>query len=321
MSRAKKLVPISLILIMLALSAALAKDASAPVPNRTTVGEFALKVVRMAEDNPAVRDALTADQAIARLKAAGLRLKGSADDPLTEGDRSAFALAVVGIPIYVYLPKFYTDVVGIDITALGTILASVRIFDAITDPPMGHISDRTVSRFGRRRPYIAVGAVFVALFIFLLFNPPEGSPSFETVWFGTCIYALFLFWTVVTVPYESLGPEITFDYNERNALFALRDGLLIAGTLAGFFPAVRNAKLEKAHVIKEVRATFSAGPGMAKHRPSSVTAIRNLFLAGDWTDSGWPSTMEGAVRSGYLAAEAVTAAAGAPRRFLLPDIG
>jgi GPH family glycoside/pentoside/hexuronide:cation symporter len=144
----------------------------------------------------------------------------------------AFALAVVGIPIYVYLPKFYTDVVGIEITALGTILASVRIFDAITDPPMGYLSDRTVSRFGRRRPFIAVGAVFVALFIYLLFNPPEGSPFFETVWFGTCIYALFLFWTVVTVPYESLGPEITFDYNERNALFGLRDGLLIAGTLA-----------------------------------------------------------------------------------------
>jgi GPH family glycoside/pentoside/hexuronide:cation symporter len=144
----------------------------------------------------------------------------------------AFALAVVGIPIYVYLPKFYTDVVGIEITALGYILASVRIFDAVTDPPMGYISDRTVSSFGRRRPYIAVGAVFVALFIYLLFHPPQASPLFETVWFGICIYALFFFWTVVTVPYESLGPEITFDYNARNALFGLRDGLLIAGTLA-----------------------------------------------------------------------------------------
>jgi GPH family glycoside/pentoside/hexuronide:cation symporter len=144
----------------------------------------------------------------------------------------AFALAVVGIPVYVYLPKFYTDVVGIEITALGYILAGVRIFDAVTDPPMGYITDRTVSRFGRRRPYIAAGAVFVALFIYLLFNPLQASPLFETVWFGVCIYALFLFWTVVTVPYESLGPEITFDYNERNALFGLRDGLLIAGTLA-----------------------------------------------------------------------------------------
>lgn len=144
----------------------------------------------------------------------------------------AFALAVVGIPVYVYLPKFYTDVVGVDIAALGTILASVRVFDALTDPAMGYLSDRTETRFGRRRPYIAVGALFVALFIYLLFTPPQGSPLFETVWFGVCIYALFLFWTVVAVPYESLGPEITFDYNERNTLFGLRDGLLIAGTLA-----------------------------------------------------------------------------------------
>jgi GPH family glycoside/pentoside/hexuronide:cation symporter len=144
----------------------------------------------------------------------------------------AFALAVVGIPVYVYLPKFYTDVVGIEITALGYLLASVRIFDAVTDPAMGYLSDRSATRFGRRRPYIAVGSIFVALCIYLLFHPPQASPLFETVWFGVGIYALFFFWTVVTVPYESLGPEITYDHHERNALFGLRDGLLIGGTLA-----------------------------------------------------------------------------------------
>jgi squalene-associated FAD-dependent desaturase len=89
--------------------------------------------------------------------------------------------------------------------------------------------------------------------------------------------------------------------------------------LAEFFPAVRQASLEKSHVVKEIRATFSARPGLEAHRPVSRTAIPNLFLAGDWTRSGWPATMEGAVRSGYLAAEAVSAAAGAPRKFLLPD--
>lgn len=86
--------------------------------------------------------------------------------------------------------------------------------------------------------------------------------------------------------------------------------------LAEFFPAVKQAKLEKAHVVKEVRATFSAKPGLEEHRPVSRTSLRNLFLAGDWTRSGWPATMEGAVRSGYLAAEAVTAEAGNPRPFL-----
>ncbi len=90
--------------------------------------------------------------------------------------------------------------------------------------------------------------------------------------------------------------------------------------LAEFFPLVREAKLEKAHVVKEVRATFSAGPGLESTRPVSQTPLENLFLAGDWTSSGWPATMEGAVRSGYLAAEAVTRRFGTPERFLLPDI-
>jgi squalene-associated FAD-dependent desaturase len=90
--------------------------------------------------------------------------------------------------------------------------------------------------------------------------------------------------------------------------------------LAEFLPRVRQARLEKAHVIKELRATFSAAPGTEALRPSANTSRPDLFLAGDWTRSGWPATMEGAVRSGYLAAEAVAAAACRPARFLLPDI-
>ena len=144
----------------------------------------------------------------------------------------AFALAVVGIPVYVYIPKFYTDVVGINITVLGYLMFSVRIFDAVTDPAIGYISDRTRMNFGRRRPYIAAGSILVAAAVFLLFNPPAVSETMETVWFGVTIYILFLFWTMVVVPFESLGPEITFDYHERTSLFGLRDGFLIAGTLA-----------------------------------------------------------------------------------------
>jgi zeta-carotene desaturase len=90
--------------------------------------------------------------------------------------------------------------------------------------------------------------------------------------------------------------------------------------LAEFFQAAREAKLEKAHVVKEVRATFSAAPGLESLRPETRTDVHGLFLAGDWTRSGWPATMEGAVRSGYIAAEAVTESAGHPKRFLLPDI-
>jgi len=90
--------------------------------------------------------------------------------------------------------------------------------------------------------------------------------------------------------------------------------------LKEFLPEAGAAKLVKAHVVKEVRATFAARPGLESLRPLTETRIKNLFLAGDWTRTGWPATMEGAVRSGYRAAEAVSRAAGAPRRFVLPDV-
>lgn len=91
--------------------------------------------------------------------------------------------------------------------------------------------------------------------------------------------------------------------------------------LQDFFPIVKEAKLERAHVVKEVRATFSATPEVEAVRPLNKTSIPNLFLTGDWTKSGWPSTMEGAVRSGYLAAEAVTEALGNKQRFLIRNPG
>ncbi len=87
--------------------------------------------------------------------------------------------------------------------------------------------------------------------------------------------------------------------------------------LALFFPAVREAKLLKGVVTKEVRATFAVPPGLNGYRPAARTAWPGLFLAGDWTDTGWPATMEGAARSGFLAAEAVV---GEPGRFLVEDL-
>ncbi len=144
----------------------------------------------------------------------------------------AFALAVVGIPVYVYIPKFYTDVVGVHITALGAILLVVRLFDAVTDPAIGLVSDRLRTPMGRRRPLIAAGAVLTVGAILLLFNPPAGmGENAATIWFMILIFLLFLFWTVVIVPYEALGPELTYDYDERTSLFSMRDGALIAGTL------------------------------------------------------------------------------------------
>ncbi|HVW22398.1 MAG TPA: hydroxysqualene dehydroxylase HpnE [Opitutaceae bacterium] len=90
--------------------------------------------------------------------------------------------------------------------------------------------------------------------------------------------------------------------------------------LGEFFPAAREARLLKSAFVKEVRATFGVPPGIDAARPGPASPWPNCWLAGDWTGTGWPSTMESAARSGHRAAEAVCSRLGAPRAFLEPDL-
>ena len=90
--------------------------------------------------------------------------------------------------------------------------------------------------------------------------------------------------------------------------------------LGEFFPLVKEAKLEKVALVKEVRATFGVPPGIDAARPSAISPWPHLFLAGDWVRTGWPSTMESGARSGHLAAEAVCAAAGEAIEILVGDL-
>lgn len=91
--------------------------------------------------------------------------------------------------------------------------------------------------------------------------------------------------------------------------------------LGEVLPATKTAQLLKGTVVKEVSATFSPEPGVDRFRPGAAeSGIRKLFLAGDWTSTGWPATMEGAVRSGYLAAESLLTEFGQPRKYLRADL-
>lgn len=94
----------------------------------------------------------------------------------------------------------------------------------------------------------------------------------------------------------------------------------VVDELGRYFPAVAHSRLLRWQLVSEQAAVFSARPGVDALRPAQRTAVSNLALAGDWTATGWPSTMEGAVRSGYLAAEAILAHLGRPERVLVDDL-
>ncbi len=107
----------------------------------------------------------------------------------------------------------------------------------------------------------------------------------------------------------------TFAALDRNDAIALA-----LSELSEYFPAIASAKLEKAALVKEVRATFGVPPGIDGARPNSASPWPNCFLAGDWIATGWPSTMESAARSGHLAAEAICESTGDMRKILNPDL-
>jgi zeta-carotene desaturase len=147
------------------------------------------------------------------------------------------------------------------------------------------------------------------------------------LWFDRSVtqlpHATLLDRTIQWMFNKSGGRYLQLVVSASRSLLEMPRGEVIAlavRELMEFFPRIKDATIEKAHVVKEVRATFSAQAGLEQLRPLSATRFPNLFLAGDWTRSGWPATMEGAVRSGYLAAEAAACAAGQPEKFLLPDI-
>lgn len=146
----------------------------------------------------------------------------------------SFAGAAMAIPIAVHMPKFYSDVVLAPLGAVALAIALARSLDALTDPLMGWLSDRTRTRWGRRKPWMALGVPFTAVAFVALFSPPESlTPEQAAVWFGVSFMLYFLFATIYEIPHGALGAELSLDYHERSSLFAIRvyfiqPGLIIA---------------------------------------------------------------------------------------------
>jgi uncharacterized protein with NAD-binding domain and iron-sulfur cluster len=95
----------------------------------------------------------------------------------------------------------------------------------------------------------------------------------------------------------------------------------IVDELRKLFSPMASARVLRVRVVTEHAATLSVVPGVDGWRPQQASPLPNLFIAGDWTATGWPATMESAVRSGYMAAEALLQRAGRPTRIVKPDLG
>lgn len=128
-------------------------------------------------------------------------------------------------PVIVFVPRFYASDVGVQLWLVGVIMIAVRIFDVLTDPLMGWLSDNTRSRFGRRRPWILASTPIMMLSIYMLFLPPEGAGGGHMLaWSMTLSIAT----TMMLIPYYAWGAELSPHYHERSRITG---GRAMAGVL------------------------------------------------------------------------------------------
>jgi GPH family glycoside/pentoside/hexuronide:cation symporter len=160
--------------------------------------------------------------------------------PLALATILVYAAPMVGVGflfffVSSYLMKFATDVLLIPPVAMGAIFGLSRLWDAFTDPLAGYWSDRTRTRLGRRRPWLLAGALPAGIAFVAIFSPPRSlSDDGLLIWMAVSVVALFTALTVLMMPHDSLGAELSGRYHDRNRIFGWRRIFFGIGAIAVF---------------------------------------------------------------------------------------
>jgi glycoside/pentoside/hexuronide:cation symporter, GPH family len=140
----------------------------------------------------------------------------------------ALPLAALTLPLYIIVPTFYSETLGISLASVGAALLAVRIFDAVNDPVIGWIADKWRPAFGRRRTFMGLSLPVAALAGFMLFVPPADASAWYLFGWAALLTVGF---TGVSLPYSAWGAEISGDYATRAKITGIREALTLVGTL------------------------------------------------------------------------------------------
>ena len=148
----------------------------------------------------------------------------------------AIPLAMLGMPLIIYVPPFYAAELGLELAAVGGIFFIARAWDAITDPVIGNLSDRTRGPWGRRKPWIVTGVPLLLISLYLFLSPPVAVS--KTYLFVVAL-VFYVAWTTIQIPYLSWGAELSRDYVARTRINGYREtGTMIGVILATLLPVV-----------------------------------------------------------------------------------
>lgn len=167
---------------------------------------------------------------------------------------TAMPLAMAALPIYVHVPKFYADVIGLNLIAIGGLLLAARLFDALQDPLLGYWSDLVRDRRGGRWVWVMVGTPFLALGMLGLFRPPQWDSGALAWWLVAMLMLVYTAFSMLQISYQAVGAEISDHPLERTRITSIREGLGLAGVfLAAALPEV----LSKSYGPREGYALFA----------------------------------------------------------------
>jgi GPH family glycoside/pentoside/hexuronide:cation symporter len=158
---------------------------------------------------------------------------------LSIGQKAGWGLADMGIVVFVIVKQllilaFMNSFLGIPIAIAGAVTTAVLVFDIISDPIIGYFSDKTVSRFGRRAPWMLIGSVVLALAMIGLFAVPESfNINASLIWVIIFFLISTLGFTMVSIPYGAMAGEMTLDKKERSSMTAWRMAFASLGILIG----------------------------------------------------------------------------------------
>lgn len=177
-----------------------------------------------------------------------------------------------------YVMKFSTDVLLIAPAAMGMIFAASRIWDAISDPIVGYLSDRTQSRLGRRRTWLLASIMPIGAAFVMVFSPPDSLTDGALVaWMAVAVIGFYSAMTMFFVPHLSLGAELSKNYHERSRLFGMRHAFYTFGSILSlitFYFLIR-AEQQGAAVVRELALYLSLGTALAM---GALIAYAGLLL-------------------------------------------
>ena len=183
-------------------------------------------------------------------------------------------LSIAGLPLAIYIPAFYTKDLGLSMALMGWVLFVGRLFDIVTDPGIGLLSDATPERWGRRRLWMIIGIPLLAITTYMVYSP-SGQIGFlyASVWLSL----LYLSWTIVSIPYSAWGAELSFDYQVRTRITGWRELLGVVGQwLVMILPMALPWLAD--HGVDRLADTRGEAMGPLLHVVAIVTAV-SLFLA------------------------------------------